>query len=74
MKVRADAEGVQLSKEAIEELGKVGANASLRYVMQLLTPAKVLCQLNGRDTIQVSDITESTDLFLDVKRSAQELQ
>ncbi|KAI6191707.1 Pontin [Aphelenchoides bicaudatus] len=74
VKVRADAEGVQLSKEAIEELGKIGANASLRYVMQLLTPAKVLCQLNGRDTIQVSDITESTELFLDVKRSANELQ
>jgi DNA helicase TIP49 (TBP-interacting protein) len=74
VKVRADAEGVQLSKEAIEELGKIGTTASLRYVMQLLTPAKVLCQLNGRDTIQVSDITESTELFLDAKRSAQDFK
>jgi len=74
VKVRADAEGVQLSEDAVKELGKVGTNSSLRYVMQLLTPAKVLSTLNGRDTIQVSDITESTELFLDAKRSAQEFQ
>lgn len=62
-----------MSEEAIKELGKIGTTASLRYVMQLLTPAKVLCHLNGRDTIEVSDVAEATDLFLDVKRSADKL-
>ena len=51
--MRADAEGVKLSKQAISKLGEIGVEASLRYVMQLLTPAKILCQLSGRELIEV---------------------
>jgi len=64
VKVRTGAEGVRLSPESVEELGKIGTTTSLRYVMQLLTPAKVLSQLNGRDTIDVSDVDECKSLFL----------
>ncbi|KAI6244055.1 RuvB-like helicase [Aphelenchoides fujianensis] len=71
VKLRADAEGVNLSAEA----WRGSARAPLfRYVMQLLTPAKVLCHINGRDTIEVADVSESHDLFLDAKRSAADCE
>ncbi|CAD5234688.1 unnamed protein product [Bursaphelenchus xylophilus] len=71
VKVRADAEGVKLDQKSIEKLSNVGREASLRYVMQLLTPAKVLAQLNGRDTIEPQDVEDCEKLFLDGKRSAR---
>lgn len=71
VKVRADAEGVNLSAESLEKLSKTGKETSLRYVMQLLTPAKVIAQLNGRDIIEPSDIDDCTTLFLDAKSSAK---
>ncbi|KAI6209551.1 DNA helicase [Aphelenchoides besseyi] len=61
VKVRADAEGVNLSPAALNELSVIGKNSSLRYVMQLLTPAKVLCHINGRDTIETSEMSSPID-------------
>lgn len=51
--IRAEAEGVKLDDEAITHLGKLGTGASLRYVVQLLTPAKLLAQASGRDIVMV---------------------
>ncbi|KAI6205464.1 RuvB-like helicase [Aphelenchoides besseyi] len=48
VKVRADAEGVSLSAAALNELA-------------LLTPAKVLCHINGRDTIETREMTSPID-------------
>lgn len=53
VRLRAEAEGVTLSKDALDRLSKIGKDSSLRYVMQLLTPANVLAKLNGRDSIWV---------------------
>jgi RuvB-like protein 1 len=44
-----------------------------RYVVQLLTPALILAQLAGRTQIELEDIGEMTDLFLDSKTSASNL-
>jgi RuvB-like protein 1 (pontin 52) len=44
-----------------------------RYVLQLLTPAVILAQLAGRTQIELEDIGEMTDLFLDSKTSASNL-
>jgi DNA helicase TIP49, TBP-interacting protein len=41
-----------------------------RYVLQLLTPASILATLAGRTQIELEDIGEMTELFLDAKTSA----
>lgn len=42
-----------------------------RYAVQLLTPASLTAKVNGRSTIQKSDIEEVGSLFLDAKSSAR---
>lgn len=44
-----------------------------RYVLQLLTPALILAQLGGRTQIELEDIGEMTNLFLDSKTNASNL-
>lgn len=52
-RIRAEAEAVQIDEEALNFLGEIGVKTSLRYVTQLLTPAKLLAQVNGRDFVSV---------------------
>lgn len=42
-----------------------------RYALQLLTPASISAQLAGRSQIEVEDIEEMNELFLDAKTSAR---
>ena len=44
-----------------------------RYALQLLTPALILAQLAGRTQIEMEDVEEMMELFLDAKRSASNL-
>jgi RuvB-like protein 1 len=44
-----------------------------RYALQLLTPASILAQLAGRTQIELEDIGEMIELFLDAKTSASNL-
>jgi RuvB-like protein 1 (pontin 52) len=46
--IRPATEGIQLDEEALALLGSIG-QTTLRYVMQLITPARILAQTNGRD-------------------------
>ena len=46
---------------------------SFRYAVRLLTPALVLAKQNSREIIQVDDVKEAADLFIDAKASAQVL-
>lgn len=41
-----------------------------RYALQLLTPASILAGLAGRPIIEVEDVGEMGELFLDAKTSA----
>lgn len=41
-----------------------------RYALQLLTPASILAGLAGRAQVEVEDIGEMGELFLDAKTSA----
>ena len=48
-----------------------GANdAHDSYALQLLTPASILAKLAGRNEVQLEDIDEMGELFLDAKTSA----
>merc|ERR1712124_115074 len=69
--IRAQVEGLEMEQEAIELLSEIGQNTSLRYVVQLMTPASVLAKTNGRDNVTREDIEEIDQLFYDAKSSAK---
>ena len=50
--IRAVTEGIELSDDGLAELGTIAARTSLRYCCQLLTPANILAQTNGKKIIE----------------------
>ncbi|KAJ6591574.1 RuvB-like helicase 1 [Mycena vulgaris] len=67
---RANIEGLRLGNGVLDHLAAEGEKSSLRYALQLLTPASILAGLAGRPTIEVEDVGEMGELFLDAKTSA----
>merc|ERR1712137_1098029 len=65
--IRAQTEQLSIDEDALVLMGEIGANTSLRYVVQLLTPASIIVNTNGRDTISKEDIEEIDSLFYDAK-------
>lgn len=68
---RAESERLEVDEEALESLGEVGARTSLRYAVQMLTPARIIAQTSGREIISAVDIEEIDELFFDAKASAR---
>lgn len=68
---RAQIEQQPVSDAGLDALATHGARTSLRYGLQLLSPAGVLAKAAGRDTVEVPDIEECESLFLDAGRSAE---
>uniref|UniRef100_K3WBQ4 RuvB-like helicase n=1 Tax=Globisporangium ultimum (strain ATCC 200006 / CBS 805.95 / DAOM BR144) TaxID=431595 RepID=K3WBQ4_GLOUD len=73
LRIRAEAESIKMEEDATTRLGEIGAQTSLRYSVQLLTPARILAETQGRTSVSVDDVEEINDLFSDAKRSAQAL-
>lgn len=71
IRIRAQTEGISVSEECLDRLGKIGTSATLRYAVQLLTPAYILAKVNGIETIDVDQIEEINELFFDAKASAK---
>merc|ERR1712070_65271 len=71
LSIRAQVEGLTVEEEAFAYLGEIGVRSTLRYAVQLLTPAKVLINTSGRDSIGKDDIEEIDSLFYDAKASAK---
>lgn len=71
VKLRAVTEGLQIDDEALSVLGELGTKTTLRYVVQLLTPAALTAKVNERTSIKKEDIEEVNALFLDAKSSAK---
>lgn len=72
--IRARIEGLSVPEGSLARLAQIGASTSLRYALQLLTPASVSAEVHGRDFIAESDIQDIYALFLDTRRSAALLQ
>ncbi|KAF8970941.1 TIP49 C-terminus-domain-containing protein [Flammula alnicola] len=73
VQLRATVEGLKLGAGVIDRLAGEREKSSLRYALQLLTPASILAQLAGRSQIELEDIGEMIELFLDTKTSARNL-
>merc|ERR1711943_25116 len=69
--IRSQTEGIEIEEEALTLLGEIGVNTSLRYVVQLLTPAAIMAKTENRDVITKNDIEEIDSLFYDAKSSAK---
>merc|ERR1712226_540858 len=74
IKLRAATEGLTVDETAIQVLGQIGTSATLRYAVQLLTPAAVQAKICGRSNIVKDDIRDMTGLFMDAKSSATMLR
>lgn len=71
---RALVEGSPLTPEALDLLASIGVSTSLRYALQLMAPSFILTSANGRAAIDVRDVEETQDLFLDARRSMKILE
>lgn len=71
---RCSLEGLNVNDEALDKLSLHGINNSLRYALQLLSPAGVLAKTANRQEINIDDIEECEVLFLDSKRSIKVLE
>ena len=69
-RLRSRTEGVAITDPALEKISQHGINVSLRYALQLLTPAQIIARVKGRTEIDVDDVEEAQDLFIDARRSA----
>lgn len=69
--IRAETEGINVEEEALALMGEIGSRTSLRFAVQMLTPAKVLALTAGRESINPVDVEEVDELFFDAKGSAK---
>ncbi|OJD31817.1 helicase 1-like protein [Diplodia corticola] len=70
IRARARTESLKIDEAALTKVGDLGVKVSLRYALQLLSPAQVLAKVGGRGEIGIADVEECEDLFLDAGRSA----
>ena len=70
VQARAAVEGVELTDAAVQACGELGQQFSLRFVCQLLTPARVLAQVGGAERVDVAHLAEAKALFLHSSESA----
>jgi RuvB-like protein 1 len=70
VRLRARTEGLAISEPALAKVAEHGVKVSLRYALQLLTPASILARVGGRNEIEAVDVDECVDLFIDARRSA----
>ena len=71
VRTRAKTEGLVVSDRALDKVGEAGVRVSLRYALQLLTPASILAKVGGKTEVGVGDVEECENLFLDAGRSAK---
>ncbi|TNN59742.1 RuvB-like 1 [Liparis tanakae] len=74
IKIRSQTEGINISEEALSHLAEIGTKTTLRYAVQLLTPASLLGRVQGKENVEREQIEEINELFYDAKSSAKILQ
>ncbi|CEH16825.1 -like helicase 1 [Ceraceosorus bombacis] len=73
LKLRARIENLNLNEDALDLLTEEGVKSSLRFALQLLSPASILAKVSTRTEIGVGDVQEANTLFIDARRSARSL-
>eukprot|EP01024_Parvocaulis_polyphysoides_P031274 TRINITY_DN28328_c0_g2_i6.p1 TRINITY_DN28328_c0_g2~~TRINITY_DN28328_c0_g2_i6.p1 ORF type:complete len:499 (-),score=100.26 TRINITY_DN28328_c0_g2_i6:173-1603(-) len=73
LEIRCEEEDVEIADDAKELLAKIGHETSLRYAIQLITAAAIVCLKRKGQQVEIEDISKVYTLFMDVKRSTQYL-
>ncbi|XP_026566608.1 ruvB-like 2 isoform X3 [Pseudonaja textilis] len=71
LKIRCEEEDVEMNEDAYTVLTRIGLETSLRYAIQLITAANLVCRKRKGTEVQVDDIKRVYSLFLDESRSTQ---
>jgi RuvB-like protein 1 len=71
--LRTKTERLQVSDAALDLLADIGGRCSLRYALQMLTPAVIMAETCGRTEVLPQDVVSVEGLFLDGKASALRL-
>ena len=74
LQLRCNEEDIILEEDALELLTKIGMQTSLRYAMQLITTAALVCYKRKAKKVAIEDIKRVYSLFVDVKRSVEFLK
>lgn len=74
IRIRARAERIDLSEEALELLTRLGVENSLRYAIQLMAPASIIARESGKSRVDREDVERAARLFADVRKSVQYLK
>ena len=72
--IRCEEEDVEMEDDARALLTKIGFETSLRYSIQLISAAGIICDKRKGTEVNVEDISKAYQLFCDVKRSVQYLK
>lgn len=72
--IRCATESIEIEEDALAHLAAIGSETSLRFSVQLITPAHILAKTEEKDKITKEDIDEINELFYDAKSSAKILQ
>merc|ERR1719277_1662993 len=65
LKIRCEEEDVEISDDALTVLTRIGMETSLRYSIQLITAASLVCRKRKGSEVDVDDIKRVYSLFLD---------
>jgi len=71
LEIRCEEEDVEMAKEALELLTKIGMETSLRYAIQMITISSLCAQKRKGTEVGIEDIKRVYSLFVDIKRSTQ---
>eukprot|EP00048_Salpingoeca_helianthica_P016083 m.230370 g.230370 ORF g.230370 m.230370 type:complete len:466 (+) comp17991_c0_seq1:22-1419(+) len=74
LKIRCEEEDVEMTEEALQLLTSIAGNTSLRYSIQLITAASLVCRKRKGTQVDKADIRRVYGLFQDLGRSVQFLR
>jgi len=69
--IRCATENIEIEEDALAHLATIGTKTSLRYVVQMITPASVLAETLGKSKVSKDEVIEINGLFFDAKTSAR---
>lgn len=71
LKIRSQEEDCQLQNDALMILARIAMNNSLRYAIQLITAANLICKRRKATEVNVEDVQKVFNMFLDESRSSK---
>lgn len=74
IRIRTEEEDVEISPDALAMLVKIAENTTLRYAMNLVTPAYFVSVKRQANQIDTQDVQRVYELFIDLGRSVQFLE